>query len=383
MKKFGFIKQLFYGTLFSCLILSCSSDSGGEGPVPDDDGVPLTFDRGEMLENWADNIIIPAYAAFGQELGLLRTNFEDFRSVPSETNLLKLREAWLQAYLGWQRVSLFEVGPAESLGLRLQVNTFPTDTALLENYVSSGNYDLSLPANRDVKGFPAMDYLINGLESTDTQIVERYSTDTNKDGYLQYMDDILTDLEDLTGNIRDEWNQGYRDNFVSNDGSSATASVDRFVNDFIFYYEKFLRAGKMGIPLGVFTGSPAPHTLEAFYSPATAKVLFLEGINAVQDFFNGKHFGSNVNGESLAGYLRDLNTLKNGEELDLLINAQLDLAREKVSALNDFRDEIENNNPPTNMLLAYDEVQRAVPLFKVDMVSAMSISIDFVDADGD
>jgi hypothetical protein len=35
------------------------------------------------------------------------------------------------------------------------------------------------------------------------------------------------------------------------------------------------------------------------------------------------------------------------------------------------------------MLLAYDEVQRAVPLLKVDMVSAMSINIDFVDADGD
>ncbi len=54
-----------------------------------------------------------------------------------------------------------------------------------------------------------------------------------------------------------------------------------------------------------------------------------------------------------------------------------------VSTLDSFRIEIENNNPATDMLLAYDEVQRIVPLLKVDMVSAMSISIDFVDADGD
>ena len=35
------------------------------------------------------------------------------------------------------------------------------------------------------------------------------------------------------------------------------------------------------------------------------------------------------------------------------------------------------------MLEAYDELQRAVVLLKVDMIQAMNISIDYVDADGD
>jgi len=35
------------------------------------------------------------------------------------------------------------------------------------------------------------------------------------------------------------------------------------------------------------------------------------------------------------------------------------------------------------MLSAYDEVQKAVSMLKVDMFSAMSISVDYVDADGD
>ena len=88
-------------------------------------------------------------------------------------------------------------------------------------------------------------------------------------------------------------------------------------------------------------------------------------------------------GEGLASYLQDLNTVKDGAALDALINDQFDTARTMVDTLNSFSDEIANNNPPTDMLLAYDEVQRAVPLLKVDMVSAMSIAIDFVDADGD
>jgi hypothetical protein len=170
---------------------------------------------------------------------------------------------------------------------------------------------------------------------------------------------------------------------VSNDGASSTASVDRFVNDYIFYYEKFLRAGKMGIPLGVFTGTPAPNTLEAYYTRGTGNALFLEGLNAVQDFFNGKALDGSGTGESLASYLRALNTVKGGDALDEVINDQFNLARDMVSSLQAFKIEIEENNPPTDMLLAYDEVQRVVPLMKVDMVSAMSIAIDFVDADGD
>ncbi|HAI40291.1 MAG TPA: peptidase M75, partial [Maribacter sp.] len=152
---------------------------------------------------------------------------------------------------------------------------------------------------------------------------------------------------------------------------------------YIFYYEKYLRAGKMGIPLGVFSGSTLPRNVEAYYEATISNDLFLEGLSAVQDFFNGNHFNSSTQGESLASYLDALNTLKNGEDLSTLINDQFNTAKNMVLDLSAFRAEIENSNPPTSMLLAYDEVQKAVPMLKVDMVSAMSISIDFVDADGD
>lgn len=377
------MKKFWYLPIIALIVIwSCSSDNE-DGEISTDDDVTLTFDRGAMLVNWADNIILPSYQSFETDLATLKAAFDIFSTTRDAQNLVDLRQAWLDAYIGWQKVSMFEVGPAESVGLRLNMNIYPTDVTLLESNINSGNYDLSLPSNRDAKGFPALDYLLNGLEADDTSLVNRFSSGADADKLLAYMSDLIDDMTQLITPVVDEWESPYRDTFVSNDGSSSTASVDRFVNDFIFYYEKFLRAGKMGIPLGVFSGSTAPNTIEAFYKEDISNQLFLTGLQAVQDFFNGKHFNSSTIGESLASYLVDLNTLKEGAALNQLINNQFNEARNSVTALDTFRNEIENNNPPTSMLSAYDEVQKAVPLLKVDMVSAMSISIDFVDADGD
>ncbi len=375
------MKRIFGVLLFLSLVWACSTDNDSEiiDPTP---GSEVTFERGTMLANWADNIIVPSYEAFSADLGGLNASFDLFRAEASEENLNALRASWMKAYKTWQHVDMFEIGPAETVGFRLNMNIYPTDTQKIDTNVSSGSYDLSLSSSRDAKGFPALDYLINGLADTDAAIVAKFNA-TDKEALLDYMQAVLEDMTALTDTVVSGWQEGYRDSFVANDGASSTASVDRMVNDYIFYYEKFLRAGKMGIPLGVFSGTTLPGNVEAYYESDISNTLFLEGLTAAQDFFNGKHYSSSASGESLASYLDALNTLKGGEDLAGIINAQFNASKERVAGLSPFRSEIENNNPPTEMLLAYDEVQRVVPMLKVDMVSAMSISVDFVDADGD
>jgi len=366
-------------SILSALFIWACSSSGDDTPMTDDDGVSLTFDRGAMLENWANNIILPSYNQFLLDFAAFKADFESFQNDRSESNLIALRSSWVDAYLSWQSISLFEVGPAEDNGLRLNVNTYPTDVALIETHISSGSYNLDLSSNRDSKGFPALDYLLNGIGASDAEIVLAYTDATTGDAHIAFLGAVINDIESRVIAVRDAWQNGYRDTFVQNDGSSATASVDRFVNDFIFYYEKFLRAGKMGIPLGVFSRTQTPTLVEAYYYPQLSNQLFLAGLSTVEDFFNGKAFGSSSTGESLASYLTTLNqvTLRND------IRNQFSSARSAVSGLGPFRVELEENSPAADMFAAYDEVQGAVALFKVDMVSAMSIAIDFVDADGD
>jgi hypothetical protein len=66
----------------------------------------------------------------------------------------------------------------------------------------------------------------------------------------------------------------------------------------------------------------------------------------------------------------------------VLINDQFEESRSKINMLNDsFVQQIENNN--VAMTEAFDAIQMGVVLLKVDMLQALDISVDFVDADGD
>ncbi|MEX2600297.1 MAG: imelysin family protein, partial [Balneolaceae bacterium] len=209
-----------------------------------------------------------------------------------------------------------------------------------------------------------------------------YTTGDHAEGYRAYLTDLVTRIDNLTNEVLNHWETGFRNEFVSNSGNGANASVDLMVNDYIFYYEKALRAGKVGIPAGVFTGTPSGSHVEAVYRKNLSKELLLEALDATQRFFNGYHFSSTTTGESLASYLDYLNTMKQGSDLSTLINTQFESARSEIQALdNNFTMQIETDNP--SMLSAYDELQRNVINLKVDMLQALDITVDYIDADGD
>ncbi|KQC31521.1 hypothetical protein [Flagellimonas eckloniae] len=89
MKKTWYLLSIAAFVLFiwACSSDGSSSDDGGGG----DDEVPVTFDRGAMLANWADNIIIPSYKAFQSELSDLESTYEAFVADQSVINLEAFR----------------------------------------------------------------------------------------------------------------------------------------------------------------------------------------------------------------------------------------------------------------------------------------------------
>ncbi|GAA4276451.1 imelysin family protein [Aquimarina mytili] len=336
-----------------------------------------------MLENMADNIIIPAYQSFSTEMTALKNAASEFTTTTNEENLTKLRSAWSTAYVSWQSVGMYEIGKAEELSYRNFMNVYPVNTTNIESNISSESYDLTAVSQQDEQGFAALDYLINGLSDTDLETVAFYTDVTDGDKYQNYLIDVVNRMDMLTTTVVTDWTGGYRNTFVNNSGSSATSSVDKIANDFLFHYEKHLRAGKIGIPAGVFAERETfPDKVEAFYKGDFSKDLFIANLDAMQDFFNGKHFGSTVTGQSFKTYLDFLMTITNGEDLGKIINDQFDVSRTEASSLNDdFSVQVKTNN--TSMLEVYDELQKNVVFLKVDMLQKLSISIDFVDADGD
>jgi len=364
--------------MFVWMVGLLSGCSGDDGAGNTNDG----FDRKAMLENWADHIILPGYEAYISSLDVLDSKTTTFITTPTIENLDELRTAWLNAYLDWQVVAPFEIGKAEELSMINFTNIYPTDVQSMTKNIDEGNYDLSSVNRQDEQGFPAIEYLLYGVGETDQVITDFYLQETAAN-YKTYLQKLTTRLKTMGNEVLDDWKSGYRETFIANDGSDATSSVNKIVNDYIFYYEKHLRAGKIGIPAGVFNGSPLADRVEGRYS-GFSKELFMKGLNAMQNFFNGKPLNTNLSVEEIGlnDYLDYLNTIKDGEDLSKLINDQFSLIRDQAAGMaEDFGTQVESDN--SQMLATYDFLQKNVIFLKVDMAQALSIRITYMDADGD
>ena len=93
---------------------------------------------------------------------------------------------------------------------------------------------------------------------------------------------------------------------------------------------------------------------------------------------NGKQFNGNSTGESFKSYLLYLDR----NDIYISTRDQFNAARIEINNLtNNLSEQVITDN--AKMTRAYDELQKAVVLLKVDMLQAFSINIDYVDADGD
>ncbi len=372
------MKKFLLSVFVMSLILSACS-SGDEGPDPTGGD---SFDRKAMLENLADNIIVPSYQYFSSSMRDLKAATSDFMRLNDESSLNSLRFAWSNAYISWQFVNFYEIGKAEEIAYRSFMNVYPVNVTNIENNISTGSYDLTSVALQDEQGFAALDYLLNGLGETNGDILAFYTDTTNGSKYRDYLTDLVNRMDDLTNQVHTDWTNGYRDTFVENDGSSATSSVDKIVNDFILHFERFLRSGKIGIPAGVFATQTFDDKVEAFYKGDLSRLLFLANLDAMQYFFNGKEFQGLNSGESFRTYLNSLNTIKEGEDLAKIIDNQFDLIRETALKLDEsLSNQVKSNN--SLMLNTYDELQKNVVYLKVDMLQAFNVTVDFRDTDGD
>ena len=332
------------------LLLACQSDTEPAGQTG-------TFDRATLLEHWADDLIVPAFEDFSAAAAAQTAAAEDYAASPTDASLAVLRERFADTYLEWQRLSPYMTGPGESARLREQVNTYPTDTVRL---TADAEILYELPANTDVQGMPALDYLLFGVEDPAS--------------YRARIAEIAARIGSLTDQALSEWRGGYRDEYVANAGSSATASVDRTVNDFLYWYERNLRAGKVGIPAGVFSSEPRPGLAEAPYHGGLSRQLFREALAAGREFYRSE--------PGLADYLDALQVERDGQSLSGRIDAEFINATGIAGELDpDLATQVRTDN--TEMLRLYDALQANVILLKVDLLQALSINVDYVDADGD
>ena len=369
----------FYLLIFSFIFLfSCSEDNSISASSDN-------YDRKELLSNLVNNIIIPAHQNFNNQLQLFQstvTSFDDDRSV---SNLEMIQDQFIVAYRAWQYIEMFNIGYAEEIYYASKMNIYPANTTRILENINSDNVDLDGNSNQfSAQGFPAIDYLLFGLAENNIQILDIYSIDNNST--FTYLNLLVSKMIENTDAVIDYWETNSED-FINSTGNTSSSSLNMLANDFVYYYEKGLRANKIGIPAGVWSGE-LPQNVEAYYKSDISKILALEGLQASTNFFKGIHFGeSQTNGEGLYDYLAYLDDT-NYSDSSMFIGLQDDILDSfdnsmiKLEQLNNnFALQIETDN--IKMLEAYDAIQQGVVRLKTNMLSILGISVDYYDADGD
>jgi predicted lipoprotein len=355
----------------ACIFLASCSDAG--------ESKSDNFDRSALLQNYADNAIIPAY---DELLNNIETFADDIDALTDNTSVetLEIAQAsWLKAYKSWQHANSFNFGPAGEEGLKKglseEIGTFPASVTKIENIISTDVYNLN-DVNRDARGFLAIEYILFRLDENQDAIIDSLQN-ANR---LEYLTALANNLQTRVTAVVDAWSGSYRDEFIANNGTDVGSSVTQFYNEFLRSYEA-LKNFKLAIPLGLGVGQTEtlPDNVEAYYSGKSIDLIKLH-YTALESIWYGK----GLDGEDGLGFKEYLLTVEGGPDLVTTTETQLQEIHTALAAINNttrLSTQIEAHNP--DLVTLHTALQKNTRYFKGDMSSRLGLAITYSSGDGD
>ena len=351
-----------------CLLLvsACSTDKTAGTPA---------FDRRPLLENAADNFLVPAYqnlaiAADSQQAAVAR-----LVAAPSEATLGSARHAFRVAFMAAQRIQFSEFGPADlgNIGmLWANICTFPAAAASIEASIANGQDAVVNSRYKEQRGLGAIDYL---LFSDSAQTAGRFAAQPAR---CRYLATVAQDIAAKSRQAADAW-PAYRAAFVSASGTETGSGTSDYYNAMVLGYE-VVKNLKVGVPAGQMAGQsgPEPAKTEAHYSG-----LNRQAVAANLDLFNQLYTGSTGDRDG-PGWDDYLATLPGGPDLVAATHAQfaaIQAAQAALQAGKTLAGLAAAQAPELTRLNA--ELQKFTRFVKSDMSSLLGIAITFSSGDGD
>lgn len=337
------------------------------------------FDRKAMLQNYADQVIIPAYAQLLVQTQALNNALNGFVQNPASNTLQTAQTALEGALLAWQQANAFNFGPAGEMGIRKSLNeeigVFPVSVIKTENYINNGDTSFA-NFDRDTRGFYALDYLL--FNNVSDSVIAAFAN-TKRKNYLMACANHL--LRSITP-VNNAWQGAYKAEFVNNTGTDIGSSTSVFYNEYVKSFEA-LKNFKFGVPLGLRPGQtqPLPQHVEAYYSGLSVK-LALAHWQAVKNMWNGISITNPAqDGIGLKEYLK---TVTGGETLVGSTQAQMaavDFAFTQINTNQKLSEQISSNFEKVNNV--HTELQKQTRFLKSDLSSLIGVAITFSSGDGD
>ena len=358
------MNKFFLFLILGISIVSCKKDDGGSS-------VNEEMDISGLLTNASKNLILPAYASATDDAKALKSAKDVFNDSPTTQNLTDLKTKWKTAYISWIKASPYNFGPAEEVSFKTileDINTFPTDIALIEQEIAAGKIPNSLV--RDSKGFAAIDYLL--FHADENSIVAEF--DVNRKAYFsEVVDDIYTKINEAN----ELWKGDYSNDFTDNTTTSAGGSLSLYYNEFVKSFES-IKQFKLALPAGKQIGQSQirPDLIETRYNTDLALTLIKTQMEITENIWYGK----SLDGDNGVGF-DDLLVALGEDQLITDTKASIADMNTAVDKLTNLADDLENNIG--NVEKVIEEMQEHTRYYKSDLSGVIGIAITFSDGDGD
>jgi len=362
---------IFLILIFSLVFSSCTDEA-------DSKKENTQFQRQELLNNMANNLIIPSYNEVILTSIELNQSIASFSNSPNQASLEQARKAWKKAAFAWQFASNFNIGPAAEMGIQKtlseEIAIFPISKDKIENFIlaqdtSFNNFD------RDSRGLFGIEYLLFDENVSDAQVIKKFTNSLWRKNYAQASSHQFLNR---VSTVRIEWN-AYLPIFIAQNGTDIGSSTSYLYNEFLKSFEG-LKNFKFGIPLGRRPGqsSTLPQTVEACYSGYSTE-LAKQHWKSIQYIWDGK----DVNGMAGIGFKEYLESVEGGSDLILLTQQQMVNVQVTFDALPDgsLSDAIEQQFAKPDAV--HTELQKLTRFFKSDLSSLIGVAVTYSSGDGD
>lgn len=366
----GVFLALMITVFFACK----KKDDGGDEPSMVD------FDRAAMQKDIADQVILPANKSFETETIALQTTLNNLLNNTNTSTLETAQTQWRKTANAWEHCSLFNIGRIKDDYIHNKIYTWPANEEFINTFIQStdvlDNAYISSKGSSS-KGLAAMEYLLFSEEGNqavlDSLTNNPYAQ--RKKEYLKALGDNLHTIASLLNYTWSQTGSDYYTTFVSSKGTGVNTSTNMLINEMANLIETMLNT-KIGKPMGKHLDNVPNVTLLESYRAKESLSFLLSNLASLRATFAG---GTGV---GVDDYLDAVGAMYDDEKLSTHVLQQMTTVQ---TALNKLQPNLYTSltTRQQDMEQAHQELKALLVLFKVDIVSNLSITLTLNDNDGD